>query len=196
MTAEEGDVTTPSLAAPGRFALPRGTMNALVVVALIALIVVLALGFRRDPRDIRSAVVGDPAPAFRLERLDGPGTVALDDLRGKIVVVNFFASWCVPCREEHPALVRAWERYRTSDVVLVGVLYQDSVESGREFVRRLGGTWPTAIDDGGRTALGFGVFGVPETFFIGRDGVIGGRHIGPIDEDTLVRGIETLRRAP
>ncbi len=110
------------------------------------------------------------------------------------MVVNFFASWCVPCREEHPALVRVWERYRTSEVVLVGILYQDSVDAGRDFVRRLGGTWPTAIDDNGRTALGFGVFGIPETFFIGRDGVIGGRHIGPIDEDTLVRGIETLRK--
>lgn len=187
-------MTAPDVAAPRRFALPRGMLNTLVITLLVGLIVVLGLGFRRDPRDIRSAVVGGAAPTFRLERLDGNGTIALDELRGKIVVVNFFASWCVPCREEHPALVRAWERYRTSDVVLVGILYQDSVEAGRDFVRRLGGTWPTAIDDDGRTALGFGVFGIPETFFIGRDGIIGGRHIGPIDEETLVRGIETLRK--
>jgi cytochrome c biogenesis protein CcmG/thiol:disulfide interchange protein DsbE len=189
-------VTTPDVTVPPRFALPRGTMNTLIIALLVGLIVVLGLGFRRDPRDIRSAIIGGPAPAFRLERLDGNGTIALDELRGKIVVVNFFASWCVPCREEHPALVRAWERYRTSDVVLVGILYQDSPDAGRDFVRRLGGTWPTAIDDNGRTALGFGVFGIPETFFIGRDGVVGGRHIGPLDEETLVRGIETLRRRP
>ena len=184
-------------AAVGRVrAVPGGLGNALVIAALVALIVVLALGFRRDPHDIRSAAVGKPAPAFDLTALDGGGRVALEQYRGKVVVVNFFASWCVPCREEHPALVRAWERYRTSDVVLVGVLYQDSVESGREFVRRLGTTWPTAIDDDGRTALGFGVFGIPETFFIGRDGVIAGRHIGPIDEATLVNGIDALRRTP
>ena len=177
-------------------AVPGGLGNALVIAALVALIVVLALGFRRDPHDIRSAAVGKPAPAFDLTPLDGGGRVGLEQYRGKVVVVNFFASWCVPCREEHPALVRAWERYRTSDVVLVGVLYQDSVASGREFVRRLGTTWPTAIDDDGRTALGFGVFGIPETFFIGRDGVIAGRHIGPINEATLVNGIDALRRTP
>lgn len=183
--------------ATGRLRLiPGGLGNALVIVALVALIVVLALGFRRDPKDIRSAAVGKPAPAFDLAALDGTGRVSLAQYRGKVVVVNFFASWCVPCREEHPALVRVWERYRTSDVVLIGVLYQDSVESGREFVRRLGTTWPTAIDDDGRTALGFGVFGIPETFFIGPDGIIAGRHIGQIDEDTLVRGIETIRRKP
>ena len=184
-------------AAVGRLrAMPGGLGNALVIAALVGLIVVLALGFRRDPHDIRSAAVGKPAPAFDLAALEGSGRVALAQYRGKVVVVNFFASWCVPCREEHPALVRAWERYRTSDVVLVGVLYQDSVDSGREFVRRLGTTWPTAIDDDGRTALGFGVFGIPETFFIGRDGVIAGRHIGPIDEATLVRGIDALRGTP
>ena len=175
---------------------PGGLRNALVIVGLVSLIVVLALGLRRDPRDIRSATVGKPAPAFDLAALDGPGRVSLAQHRDKVVVVNFFASWCVPCREEHPVLVRVWERYRTSDVVLIGVLYQDSVDSGRDFVRRLGTTWPTAIDDDGRTALGFGVFGIPETFFIGPDGVIAGRHIGAIDEETLVRGIETLRRKP
>lgn len=177
-------------------AVPGGLGNALVIAALVGLIVVLALGFRRDPHDIRSAAVGKPAPAFDLASLDGTGRVSLAAHRGKVVVVNFFASWCVPCREEHPALVRAWERYRTSDVVIIGVLYQDSVDAGRDFVRRLGTTWPTAVDDDGRTALGFGVFGVPETFFIGPDGVVAGRHIGPIDEETLIRGIETLRAKP
>lgn len=181
---------------PPRDSRVAGIVRASIVVALVVIVVVLAMGFRRDPRDIRTGTIGDPAPAFDLERLDEPGRVRLADLRGKVVIVNFFASWCVPCREEHPALVRAWERYRTSDVVLIGILYQDSVESGREFVRRLGTTWPTAVDDEGRTALGFGVFGIPETFFIGPDGVIAGRHIGPIDEQTLVRGIDALRRAP
>lgn len=170
-----------------------------IVLALVALVAVLTLSFRRDPHDIRTGTVGDPAPAFALERLDAPGQVRLADHEGKVVVVNFFASWCVPCKQEAPALIRVWERYRSSDVVLIGILYQDSPESGRAFQERIGATWPSAIDDDGRTALSFGVFGVPETFFIGPDGVIKGRHIGPIDEATLRAGIDALRadaRAP
>ncbi len=167
-----------------------------IVLALVALVLVLALGFRRDPSDIRTGTVGHPAPAFDLERLDAPGRIRLSDLAGKVVVVNFFASWCVPCKEEAPALVRMWERYRTSGVVFVGIVYQDAPDAAKAFHDRLGQTWPAALDDNGRTALAFGVFGIPETYFIGTDGVIAGRHIGPIDEATLMRGIEALRSKP
>ena len=172
--------------------------RAAVVVAITAFVLVLALAFRFDPRDLRSNAVGRPAPAFSLARLDGTGTVALHDFAGKAVVLNFFASWCAPCLQEHPVLVSAWERYRTADVVFVGVLYQDDPVAGREFTRRLGGGWPTVMDEGGRTALSYGVFGIPETFFISADGVIKGRHIGPLDDTTLTAAIETIRppRAP
>jgi cytochrome c biogenesis protein CcmG/thiol:disulfide interchange protein DsbE len=171
-----------------------------IVVAIAALVVVLMLAFRRDPHDIRTGTVGKPAPAFMLDRLIGADdvsragrTVSLADHAGKVVVLNFFASWCLPCKEENPALVRVWERYRTSDVVFIGILYQDSLDKGRRYVRDNGVTWPTLSDDDGRTAFAYGVFGVPETYFIGPDGVIAGRHIGPIDEATLVAGIESLR---
>ena len=164
-----------------------------IVVALVVLMVVLAMGFRRDPRDIKTGTIGDPAPAFDLERLDEPGRVRLADLRGKVVIVNFFASWCVPCKEEAPHLIRVWERYRTSDVAFVGIVYQDEADAARDFHDRMGQTWPIALDDEGRTAFGFGVFGVPETFFVRPDGVIEGRHIGPIDEDTLIRAIDSMR---
>lgn len=164
-----------------------------VVVALLALTVTLALAFRRDPHDIRTGTVGKPAPAFTLQRLDGSGEVALADLSGKVVVVNFFASWCQPCIQENPALVRVYERYRASDVVMLGVNWQESRENAMAYVRRMGITWTTVADDDGRMALSYGVFMVPETFFIAPDGVIAGRHIGPIDEATLVNGIETLR---
>jgi len=181
------EVTAPVATPLGR------VIRAAIVLALVGLVLVLALGFRRDPGDIRTGTVGHPAPAFDLERLDAPGRIRLADLAGKVVVVNFFASWCVPCKEEAPALVRVWERYRTSGVVFVGVVYQDSPEAAKAFHERMGQTWPIGVDDGGRTAIGFGVFGIPETYFIGKDGVIAGRHIGPIDEATLTNAVETLR---
>jgi cytochrome c biogenesis protein CcmG, thiol:disulfide interchange protein DsbE len=164
-----------------------------IVVALLALTVTLALAFRRDPHDIKTGTIGKPAPAFTLQRLDGSGEVKLADLAGKVVVVNFFASWCLPCTQENPALVRVYERYRASDVVMLGVNLQESRESGLAYVQRMGMSWATLADDDGRVVLSYGVFGPPETFFIGRDGVIEGRHIGPIDEETLVNGIEKLR---
>ncbi|MGH2796386.1 MAG: TlpA family protein disulfide reductase [Thermoleophilaceae bacterium] len=168
-------------------------VRAAIVVSLVALVVTLAFGFRRDPRDIRTGSVGQPAPAFDLERLDGPGRVRLSDHAGKVVVVNFFASWCIPCKQEAPALVRVWERYRSADVLFVGIVYQDDPDAARDFHERMGQTWPIAMDDNGRTAFAFGVFGIPETFFVGPDGIVEGRHVGPIDESTLTRGIEALR---
>ena len=164
-----------------------------IVVAMLALVVTLALAFRRDPHDIRTGTIGKPAPAFTLERLDGGGQIALSEYAGRTVVLNFWASWCLPCRQENPALVRVYERYRMSDVVIVGIVYQDSDEAALDYIRHMGVVWPTVVDDAGRTALSYGVFGIPETFFIGPDGVIAGRHIGPIDEKTLVAAIEKLR---
>jgi cytochrome c biogenesis protein CcmG/thiol:disulfide interchange protein DsbE len=165
-----------------------------VVIAIAALVVVLLLAFRRDPHDIRTGTVGKPAAAFTLQKLDGTGALRLDDARGKITVVNFFASWCIPCKQENPALVRVYERYRSSgDVAFLGVLYQDSRDSGLAYVRDNGVVWPTASDDDGRVAFAYGVFGIPETYFIDAAGVIQGRHIGPIDESTLVTAIDCLR---
>jgi cytochrome c biogenesis protein CcmG, thiol:disulfide interchange protein DsbE len=169
--------------------------RAAVVVALLGLVLTLSLAFRRDPHDIRTGTVGKAAPQFSLERLDGSGRVSLADYTGKVVVLNFWASWCPPCKVENPALVRVWERYRGSDVVILGVLFYDSVENGRDYVSRMGAVWPQVVDDNGFAALSYGVFIPPETYFIAPDGVIAGRHIGAIDEATLVRGIETLRSA-
>src|SRR2546422_1688153 len=175
---------------------PRRAGTALAIAILIGILTALALGFRRDPHDIRTGTVGKPAPAFELDRLDGSGRLSLAAYQGRAVILNFWASWCIPCKQENPALVRVWERYRTSEVALIGIVYQDTVEAARDYTARMGNTWPSVIDADGRTAIAFGVFGIPETFFIRPDGVIAGRHIGPIDEETLVTGIEAIRRRP
>ncbi len=89
--------------------------------------------------------------------------------------------------------MRVWERYRTSDVVFIGIVYEDATDKARTYVSSNGVTWPTVRDDDGRIAFAYGVFGPPETYFIGPDGVIAGRHIGPVDEATLVASIDKLR---
>lgn len=175
----------------------RRILVAILAVLLISVIVALGAGFRRDPKDIKSGGVGKTAPAFALERLDGTGMLRLDEYRGKTVILNFWASWCIPCKQENPALAAVWERYRAStDVILIGILYQDSVEAAREYTARYGNTWPSVVDADGRTAIAYGVFGIPETFFITPDGIVAGRHVGAIDQQTLTNGIESIRRRP
>ena len=164
-----------------------------VVLVIVGIVAVLGLAFRRDPHDIRTGTVGKPAAAFDLERLDGQGRIRLEDYRGRTVILNFWASWCIPCKQENPALAAVWERYRTSEVVLIGIVYEDTPEAAREYTERLGNTWPSGVDADGRTGIAYGVFGIPETFFVGPDGVIAGRHIGPIDQETLITGIEAMR---
>ncbi|HEY8731421.1 MAG TPA: TlpA disulfide reductase family protein [Candidatus Limnocylindria bacterium] len=163
------------------------------VALILGLALVLTLAFRRDPHDIKTGTVGKPAPAFVLPSLADGTPVSLEQYKGKIVVLNFWASWCVPCKEENPALTEVWERYRGTDVVLLGIVFQDSTDAARAYTARLGNTWTSALDENGQMALSYGVFGPPETYFIGADGIIAGRHIGPIDALTLMNGIETLR---
>jgi cytochrome c biogenesis protein CcmG, thiol:disulfide interchange protein DsbE len=165
----------------------------LIVAGIAALAVVLMLSFRFDPRDIRTVILNKPAPAFTAEKLDGTGTLSLSDYAGKVVVLNFWASWCPPCKEENPALVRVWERYRSSDVVVIGIVYSDSTEKARAYVASNGVTWPTVQDADGRIAFAYGVRGPPETYFIGTDGIVAGRIIGAVSEATLVNGIDRLR---
>jgi cytochrome c biogenesis protein CcmG/thiol:disulfide interchange protein DsbE len=165
------------------------------VALILGLALVLTLAFRRDPHDIKTGTVGKPAPAFALRSLTDGTTVSLDQYKGKVIVLNFWASWCIPCKEENPALTDVWERYRGTDVVLLGVVFQDTKDAARDYSARLGNTWPSGVDDNGQVAIGYGVYGPPETFFIDIDGIIAGRHIGPIDGPTLTKGIETLRKS-
>src|SRR5437868_15010131 len=118
-------------------------VRVVVVVAILGLVVTLALAFRRDPHDIRTGTVNKPAPAFTLQRLDGSGQISLADLSGKVVVVNFFACWCLPCIQENPALVRVYERYRSSDVVMLGVNFQECRAHGLACVQLMCRDWTT-----------------------------------------------------
>jgi cytochrome c biogenesis protein CcmG/thiol:disulfide interchange protein DsbE len=115
--------------------------------------------------------------------------VRLGDLRGRVVVVNFWASWCAECRVEHPALSAAWNRFRDAGVVLVGIDFQDDHPSALAYLAGTGTGWPVVADPGSRTALAYGVYGIPETFVIGPDGRVTAKHVGPVTYDQLVREI-------
>lgn len=151
---------------------------------LLALFGIVA--FQGQPRGL-----GKPAPAFELERLDGGGTISSHEFRARPYVLNFWASWCIPCREEAPAL-RAVVGSGLSDVGFLGVNILDGREEARGFVKEFGVGYPNASDDG-RTYRTFGVTGVPETIFVDRRGVIVGRFVGAIDEAELRRLLTELQ---
>lgn len=154
----------------------------LVAVAALVLAVVLASRFGYDPTLVASPLIGEPAPDALLPKLDGQGDLDLQGLRGT-VVVNFWASWCVACRAEHDDLVSSAEAFADRGVRFVGVVYQDDPSSARLFLDELGWgeNYEYVTDPGSRTAIAFGVFGVPETFFIDREGVIVGKITGESD---------------
>ena len=153
------------------------------VLALAAVAGLLGLLVWRLTHESHPPKVGGPAPAFSALRLEGSGRLALSSLRGKAVVVNFFQSYCVPCKSEAPALQHAYAQYRKDGVVFVGVDYWDSIAEGRKFVERHGVTYPVVRDPGGTVADRYGVTGTPETFFLDRGGRLVGAHIlGPINQ--------------
>jgi cytochrome c biogenesis protein CcmG, thiol:disulfide interchange protein DsbE len=164
-----------------------GAMAALPVIAL------LAFGLTRDPRSIDSPLPGRAAPEFALPIMFSEDSVRLADLRGHVVVLNFWASWCVPCLTEHPVLTDAATAYHDHGVRFLGVLYRDAPENADRWIQRLGGTsYPSAEDEGSRTAIDYGLSGVPETFVIDRDGTIAYKHLGPLTATQLSRYIDAV----
>jgi cytochrome c biogenesis protein CcmG/thiol:disulfide interchange protein DsbE len=131
------------------------------------------------------------APDFQLPRLDRDGQLSLASLRGKAVVINFWASWCGPCRDEAPLLEAAWRRYRARGLVIVGVDYDDFTGDARAFAKRNGMTYPLVHDKEKSTVNRYDVTGVPETFFVDRDGrLVGERVAGPVEKEQLAENIE------
>ncbi len=158
----------------------------------LPLIGLLAFGLTRDPSTIDSPLPGRPAPAFSLPVIEnGEGTVSLAELRGRVVVLNFFASWCLECRYEHAALAMASSMYGPHGVQFFGVLYNDTPEKGRRWIEQMGGQpYPALFDEGSRTAIDYGLYGVPETFIIDRNGRVVQKKIGPWSFDELAAAID------
>ncbi len=170
----------------------RGWLGLASVVPILGL---LAYGMTRDPSAVESPLLGRPAPGFTLAALDGE-EVSLSDLRGKVVAVNLWASWCLACRLEHPYLMEAERKYSGEEVQLLGIVYQDSPANAERYMRRMGGSWPNLLDPGSRTAIEYGVFGVPETFFIDRNGTVAYKEIGPVHRTILNTWIGRLLAQP
>jgi cytochrome c biogenesis protein CcmG, thiol:disulfide interchange protein DsbE len=137
------------------------------------------------------------APQLTFETLDGEGEISLADYRGKAVVLNFWASWCIPCRTEAPLLQETWERHRDDGLVVLGIDAQDLRTDARRFVERYGLTYPIAYDGNGASLGRFGNTGFPETWFVGRDGRLVGEHIiGEFDREQLERNVEAALATP
>ena len=161
----------------------------LPIVAVLGLLALLAYGFTRDPREIKSPLIGKVAPPFTLTLFDG-GRFDLEAHKNNVVVVSFWASWCVPCREEAPLLEAAWRAYRDRGVVFVGVNVQDQEDAARRFIQEFGLTFPNGPDPGSRIAVDYGVYGIPEVFFLDAEGRIAYKHIGAIGASLLRAKIE------
>jgi len=172
------------------------------VVLALPLVALLGRSMGNDPRVIRSPLIGRAAPAFELAMLDSElrtefgDTIRLSDYLGEVVVVNFWASWCFPCRQEHPALTAVAEAYRDRGVQFFGVLYKDQTDAARQWLDQLGESYPTALDPTSRVAIDYGVGAIPETYFIARDGRIAYKHFGPISVDELVSQLDALLAEP
>ena len=151
----------------------------------------LYAGLSLNPREVPSPLIGKPAPAFALPRLDDPTqTVKHEDLLGKVWVMNVWASWCAPCREEHP-LVVAFARERK--VPVIGLNYKDRPGDARTWLERLGNPYAaTLIDFDGKVGIDFGVYGVPETFVIDAQGVVRFKHVGVLTRQVISQKIEPL----
>lgn len=178
-----------------------------IIAVLIAapLIALFAWGFTRDPNTIASPLLGHDAPTFALE-VFAPGqpplaspigdTVRLANLRGQVVVLNYWASWCLACGHEHAILTETAKRYVGRPVHFLGVLYNDVPTAGNAWIARMGGqSYPSVDDPGARTAIDYGVYGVPETFFLDATGRVVYKHTGPVTEELITRLVDSLMTA-
>ncbi len=169
-------------------------MTVVFAVLVLALFAVLAYGLaNRSSATGRSGMtrIGKPAPQFAMQLLDG-GEFQLSDHEGRPLIINFWASWCPPCRQESPAFERQWRRYRDTGIQFVGVDIQDDVSDAEAYVREFGLTFPNGLDPDGKITIDYGVIGLPVTFFVGSSGIVEGRWVGAIPEEKLEEWVKTL----
>jgi cytochrome c biogenesis protein CcmG/thiol:disulfide interchange protein DsbE len=161
--------------------------------AIAALVVFLYSGLQHDPKNIPSPLLGKPALGFSTKWLQGqeflpgsnPSSLSLSDLRGKNIVLNFWASWCHSCREEALDLQAYWEKYRDQGIVVIGIAIQDTEEAAREFAERYGKKYILSLDEDGKASIDYGVTGVPETFLINKEGIVVHKEVGPVTVASL-----------
>ncbi|WP_455378815.1 DsbE family thiol:disulfide interchange protein [Petrachloros mirabilis] len=166
-----------------RFLLPAGLFAVMVGF--------LAVGLTLNPREVPSPLIGKPAPDFSLPQLhDSQQTLSPKDLAGRVWLLNVWASWCTGCREEHPVLMQL---AKGGDVPIYGMDYKDQRLEALAWLRQHGNPYPVSVmDEDGRVGIDYGVYGVPETFVIDKQGVIRYKQIGPLDQVALVRKILPL----
>ncbi len=180
----------------GKAGLPVRLAGLAFVAGSLALAVILGSSFGKDPNLVASPLIGMPAPDITLPYLADTGDFSLLQLRGNVAVVNFWASWCVPCRAEHADLVATADAFVEKGVRFVGVLYQDDPEPAINFLDELGwgSNYLYLVDPGSRAAIAFGVFGVPETFFIDAEGFIVAKIIGQANAILLGSTLDQILR--
>lgn len=163
----------------------RYVLFGLPLILLVALVAVFALSMDRDPGLVRSVLIDKPAPQFSLAEVEGLGVPGFDtaSLKGDVTVVNVFASWCIPCRDEHPLLMALKDM---TGVRLFGINQSDAPENARAFLEELGNPYmAVGSDRDRRVSIDWGVYGVPETFVVDAEGVITFKHVGPLTPDTM-----------
>jgi len=159
--------------------------------AFIALVVVLAVGLRLNPREVPSPLIGKPAPPFELPLLNEPDKrFSQKDMLGKVWIMNVWASWCPPCLVEHPVVTRIAQ---SGLAPVVGLNYKDTRDEALPWLKRNGDPYQLIVfDANGRIGIDYGVYGVPETYVIDRQGIIRYKHIGPLTADVVQKKVEPL----
>jgi cytochrome c biogenesis protein CcmG/thiol:disulfide interchange protein DsbE len=176
-------------------------ISAGILLSTLVLIGLLVKGLTLNPMTVTSTLLGKPAHEFTVRLLQGgswiqqgnPNTIQLSDLKGKPLVLNFWASWCVSCREEARYFEEFWQRYKEAGVFVIGIAIQDTPDASLEFAKAYGKTYPLGLDIDGKASLDYGVSGVPETFFIDRTGVIRHKEIGPMSVELLEQKLKLIQ---